>query len=226
MNGGAVDGYREPSAAGGGSPGAAVVLPIVVAVVRALAHGWFPVGDTALLAVRAVRRGDAATIRCSARGRRPRSRSASTSTTRARSTTTCWRRSCGRSGGSSASASATAIGVGTINAAAALGTAFVGARIGGWRAERWMLLLVAALTWSMGSELLIDIWQPHALLLPFCAAGGADDRGRLRRHDDVAVCGSASRRWSCRPTSPTCTRSVRSWCWSAVALVGSSAASR
>ena len=64
---------------------------------------------------------------------------------------------------------ATAIGVGTINAAAALGTALVGARIGGWRAERWMLLLVAALTWSMGSELLIDIWQPHALLLPFCA---------------------------------------------------------
>ena len=32
-----------------------------------------------------------------------------------------------------------------------------------------MLLLVAALMWSMGSELLIDIWQPHALLLPFCA---------------------------------------------------------
>ena len=31
-----------------------------------------------------------------------------------------------------------------------------------------MLLLVAALMWSMGSELLIDIWQPHALLLPFC----------------------------------------------------------
>ena len=64
---------------------------------------------------------------------------------------------------------ATAIGVGTINAAAALGTALVGAAIGGWRTERWMLLLVAALTWSMGSELLIDIWQPHALLLPFCA---------------------------------------------------------
>ncbi len=31
-----------------------------------------------------------------------------------------------------------------------------------------MLLLVSALMWSMGSELLIDIWQPHALLLPFC----------------------------------------------------------
>jgi hypothetical protein len=29
-----------------------------------------------------------------------------------------------------------------------------------------MLLLVAALTWSMGSELLIDIWQPHA---PYCS---------------------------------------------------------
>jgi hypothetical protein len=30
-----------------------VVLPIVVAVVRALVHGWFPIGDAALLAIRA-----------------------------------------------------------------------------------------------------------------------------------------------------------------------------
>ena len=33
--------------------------------------------------------------------------------------------------------------------------------------QRWMLLACAALTWAMGSELLIDIWQAHALLLPF-----------------------------------------------------------
>ena len=35
--------------------------------------------------------------------------------------------------------------------------------------QRWMLLACAALTWVMGSELLIDIWQAHALLLPFLA---------------------------------------------------------
>ena len=31
----------------------AVLLPIVVAVVRAVANDWFPVGDNALLAIRA-----------------------------------------------------------------------------------------------------------------------------------------------------------------------------
>ena len=58
-----------------------------------------------------------------------------------------------------------AVGVATINACFVIATAWVGSRIGGWRTERWALLMCAALAWAMGSELLIDIWQPHALLL-------------------------------------------------------------
>jgi hypothetical protein len=147
---------------------AAVLLPIVVAVVRALVHGWFPIGDAALLAIRAY---DVGTSHNPLLG-------SWTSASFALGIDVnnpgplypdllapfMW--TFGRAFGIG---TATAIGVGTINAAAALGTALVGARVGGWRTERWMLLLVAALTWSMGSELLIDIWQPHALLLPFCA---------------------------------------------------------
>src|SRR6188508_2919956 len=53
VNDGAVDGYREPSAVWRWLARSAVVLPIVTAVVRALAHGWFPIGDAALLAIRA-----------------------------------------------------------------------------------------------------------------------------------------------------------------------------
>src|SRR5688572_6686431 len=160
--------YREPSTAWRWAARAAVLLPIVVAVVRALVDGWFPIGDAALLAIRAY---DVGTPDHPLLG-------SWTSASFALGIDVnnpgplypdllapfMW--TFGRAFGIG---TATAIGVGTINAAAALGTALVGARIGGWRAERWMLLLVAALTWSMGSELLIDIWQPHALLLPFCA---------------------------------------------------------
>jgi hypothetical protein len=158
----------EPSTSWRWAARAAVLLPIVVAVVRALVHGWFPIGDAALLAIRAY---DVGTSHNPLLG-------SWTSASFALGIDVnnpgplyadllapfMW--TFGRAFGIG---TATAIGVGTINAAAALGTALVGARVGGWRTERWMLLLVAALTWSMGSELLIDIWQPHALLLPFCA---------------------------------------------------------
>ena len=158
----------EPSSVWRWLARAAVLLPIVVAVVRALVHGWFPIGDAALLAIRAY---DVGTSHNPLLG-------SWTSASFALGIDVnnpgplypdllapfMW--TFGRAFGIG---TATAIGVGTINGAAALGTALVGARVGGWRTERWMLLLVAALTWSMGSELLIDIWQPHALLLPFCA---------------------------------------------------------
>ena len=53
VNGGDDDGSREPSSRWRWAARVTVVLPIVIAVVRALAHGWFPIGDAALLAIRA-----------------------------------------------------------------------------------------------------------------------------------------------------------------------------
>lgn len=142
------------------------MLPIAVAVARAVATGWFPIGDNALLAVRA---DDVGTAHHPLLG-------SWTSASLALGVDVnnpgplypdllapfMW--TVGRVVGIGP---ATAIGVGAVNAAFALGTVLTGSRIGGWRVERWCLLLVAALTWSMGSELTIDIWQPHALLLPF-----------------------------------------------------------
>jgi hypothetical protein len=159
-----------------------VVLPIVVAVLRALAEGWFPVGDTALLAVRA---GDVLTRDHPWLG-------SWTSASLAvgidvnnpgplyydLAAPVMW--TVGRAFGTGP---ATAIAVGSINIAAAVGIVAVGRHMGGWRVERWMLLLVAALAWSMGSELLFDIWQPHALLMPFlllCVLTVAVADGRLR----------------------------------------------
>src|SRR4249919_3341105 len=46
-------GYREPSIRWRWIARCVMLLPIVVAVARAIAHDWFPVGDSALLAVRA-----------------------------------------------------------------------------------------------------------------------------------------------------------------------------
>src|SRR4029079_19712199 len=126
--------------------------PIVVAVCRALVHGWFPIGDAALLAIRAY---DVATPHHPLLG-------SWTSASFALGIDVnnpgqlypdllapfMW--TFGRVFGIGL---AEAICVGTINAESALCTALVCARIGGWRAEHWMLLLVAALTWSMGSEL-------------------------------------------------------------------------
>ena len=88
-----------------------------------------------------------------------------------------------------------------------VGIAGAARSIGGWAMQRWMLLACAALTWIMGSELLIDIWQAHALLLPFLAylvlmVGLAERPGPL-----AAVGGRRRRRCSCRPTSATST------CW-------------
>jgi plasmid stabilization system protein ParE len=145
---------------------ALVVLPMVVAAARAVATGWFPVGDGGLLAIRAY---DVGTADHPLLG----------SWTSASLTLGVdinnpgalypdllapfmW--TLGRWVGIGAGV---AIGVASVNACFALATGWVGHRIGGWRIERWALLMVAALSWSMGSELLIDIWQPHALLLPF-----------------------------------------------------------
>ncbi|MDW3213103.1 MAG: hypothetical protein R8G01_03840 [Ilumatobacteraceae bacterium] len=145
---------------------AAVVLPIAVAAIRALLTGWFPVGDSALLAIRAA---DVGTSQHPWLG----------SWTSASLTLGVdvnnpgplypdllapfmW--TIGRIAGIGP---AIAVGVASINAAFALAIGWVGRRLGGWRVERWTLVMAAALTWSMGSELLIDIWQPHALLLPF-----------------------------------------------------------
>jgi hypothetical protein len=60
-----------------------------------------------------------------------------------------------------------AIGVGVVNILTIVGISAAARRVGGWALQQWALLAAAALSWSMGSEMLIDIWQAHALLLPF-----------------------------------------------------------
>lgn len=60
-----------------------------------------------------------------------------------------------------------AIGVGALNATCLVGAAAVAHRVAGRRGFLLTLLVGAVVAWSMGSELIFDVWQPHALVLVF-----------------------------------------------------------
>jgi hypothetical protein len=141
---------------------AVVIVPIVTAVVRALRRDWFAVGDDALLYIR-VR--DVLTHHHPWLG-----------------SWTSASRSLGvdlnNPGPIYADLLApfahllppgpgAAIGVGFANALSVVAISAAAHRLGGWALQRWALLACGALTWAMGSQLLFDIWQAHALLLPF-----------------------------------------------------------
>lgn len=85
------------------------------------------------------------------------------------------------------------IGVAAINVAAVWLVGFGGRSLGGPRVALAMATAATILCWSMGSELLVDPWQPHALVLPFLAllvATAATSRGRSPWLVVVVVLGS------------------------------------
>lgn len=141
---------------------AVVSAPIVLAAARAVRRGWFPIGDSALLYIRAADVG-----------------------TRHHPWLGSWTSASLSVGTNMNNPGAmydwlmapfarllppgpgAAIGVACINILCVIGIALAARHVGGERYERWMLAAAAGLTWTMGSELLFDIWQAHALLLPF-----------------------------------------------------------
>ncbi len=138
------------------------VLPILSAVVRALRRDWFPIGDNALLYLRAV---DVFTEHHPLLGSWT---SASLSVgENMNNPGALYDLLMAPFALTLSPGPGAAIGVGALNIASIVGISIAGRHIGGWRMQRWMLLAAAALAWSMGSEMLIDIWQAHALLLPF-----------------------------------------------------------
>lgn len=141
---------------------AVALVPFVTAVVRAVVTDWFPIGDSAQLYLRA---GDVLTrhhpwlgswtsisISIGIDVNNPGPMHADLMAPFARLF--------GAGAGQ-------AVGIATINAACAVGAAAAARRLGGWGFERWVLVAVAALGWTLGSELLIDMFQGHALLFPF-----------------------------------------------------------
>ena len=153
---------REPPRVVRAALVAVVLTPIVVAVVRALVNDWFPIGDSAQLYIRARDVGTAhhpllgawtsASLSVGEPMNNPGALYDDLLAPIARTLPF---------------SSAAAIAVGAVNAACVLATSAVSRAVGGWAMQRWMLVACAAMSWVLGSELLIDIWQAHALLLPF-----------------------------------------------------------
>lgn len=135
--------------------------PIVVALVRALSKGWYPVGDNAYFSIRA--------------------RDVLTQHHPLLGTWTSASLSVGNDINNPgpllfdllalpaklAPVTGVAIGTAILNLVCVVVMATVAHRRGGTARTVGVLLAAAALAWTMGSELLIDPWQPHALLFPF-----------------------------------------------------------
>lgn len=143
---------------------AVVIVPFVTAVVRAIRSDWFPVGDNALLFIR--------------------TRDVWTEDHPFLGSWTSASLSVGENMNNPGAlydwlvapfahvlppGPAAAIGVALINIVMVCAISAAAYRVGGWAFQRWALLATALIAWSMGSELLIDIWQANALIFAFIA---------------------------------------------------------
>lgn len=141
---------------------AGVVVAIVTAGVRGALRGWYPIGDNALLALRAR---DVLTEHHPLLG----------TWTSASLTVGTPINNPGplyfdllapfaRIG-----PGAVAVGVAVLNALAVVLIAAFARRLGGARLVAVSMVATAGIAFAMGSELLFDPWQPHSLLVPFLA---------------------------------------------------------
>ena len=60
-----------------------------------------------------------------------------------------------------------ALGAAVLNVAAIWGSVLVARRVDGDGTAAGVALAASVLTWTLGSELLFDVWQPNILVLPF-----------------------------------------------------------
>ena len=140
------------------------IVPIVVATVRALARGWVAIGDDGLLLLRTQ---DVATANHPLLGTWT---SASLSAGRSiNNPGPLWFDALAPFVKVAGPSVGFAVGVMVANIAAVVLAAWAARRVGGELAMVLVTALSAGLAWSMGSELLYDAWQPHAMLLPFWA---------------------------------------------------------
>ena len=141
---------------------ALAIAPVVVATVRALTRGWMAIGDNGLILLRAQ---DVGTAHHPLLGTWT---SASQAAGRAISNPgPLWFDVLAPFVRVAGPRVGLAVAVMLANSAAIVGAAWAAQRAGGQRALVLTTALSAGLAWSMGSELLFDAWQPHAMLLPF-----------------------------------------------------------
>ena len=138
------------------------VLPIIVAMIRAVLSGYTPVNDDALVLLRSR---DVLTVNHPFLGL-PSSSSLSFGVTVSNPGPLLFDLMAGPvklfGGGPGL-----ALAVGALNIACIIGAACMAYRIRGRSAFLSFLVVASILAWGMGSELLFDVWQPHSLIFPF-----------------------------------------------------------
>ena len=137
------------------------VMPVVSATVRALHSGWLPIGDNAYFDLRSR---DVFSHHLPLLG----------AWTSASQTTNSNFNNPGPLFFDALSVPVTlfhssgiAVAIALLNSAAIVGIALVAHRRGGPLVATAAMAMAGGLTWTMGSELLFDPWQPHAMLVPF-----------------------------------------------------------
>ncbi|HWL44625.1 MAG TPA: hypothetical protein VNQ73_16915 [Ilumatobacter sp.] len=145
------------------------IVPFVVAAVRALANDWFPIGDAAQLYIRAT---DVLTRNHPWIGS---GSSASTSLGfQVNNAGPLYYDLIGPFARLLPPGPGAVLGVTAVNVACLVLAGLAARRVGGAQHgatfELWVLAACAVLAWTMGSELLFDMFQAHALLFPWLAA--------------------------------------------------------
>lgn len=145
------------------APGAVAVLPLLVAAARAWRGGWYPIGDNAFFALRAR---DVLTEHHPLLG----------TWTSASLTVGSRINNPGPllfdvlAGPAKVDAAAgTVLAVVALHVASVLLAVRWARRIAGASGAWTIAAACVALEWAMGSEILVEPWQPHSLLLPFLA---------------------------------------------------------
>jgi hypothetical protein len=143
----------------------ALVVPFVTAAVRAIRNDWFPIGDSALLYLRTA---DVGTQHHPLLGSWS---SASLSLGRnINNPGPLYDDLMAPFAHLFSTGVGNVIGVSAINLGFAVLAGLAARRIGGAAFETWALVTATALAWMLGSEVLFDTFQAHALLFPFFAA--------------------------------------------------------
>ncbi len=141
--------------------GASATAPIAVSLIRVLRDGWYPIGDNAYFSLRAR---DVLTAHHPLLGTWT---SASLSVGQDMNNPGPLHWDLLALPAKIAPVAGIAVGTAVLNVVCIVAMAVMAHRRGGTARAVGVLAAAAALGWTMGTDLVVDPWQPHALLFPF-----------------------------------------------------------
>ncbi|MEA2397423.1 MAG: hypothetical protein QOK25_979 [Thermoleophilaceae bacterium] len=140
--------------------GLVAALPVIVSTVRAVTHGWLPLGDDATIAVRSL---DVLSLHPPVVGQYSVSSALIGAPVRSPGPLLYWLLAIPVRMGPVAPA----IAMGIVNGLAAMGVVALAARRGGWLLMLASAAALAAMCGSLDATVMHDVWNPAAAIFPF-----------------------------------------------------------